>query len=244
MSTFDRSELLDLATQHFRENDYRTAEVLLQQVLLSNKRNPEVFQMLATIYYDQGKFNKAIKTFQKALDIDPTYTDASVGLSIILNDLGRYEEGKQVFDEAQTLLDKKANEIDPYTEEKIAIKHEELGQMYFQCKRYKEALEQYLKASQLSTRTVEITMKVVECFEALNSPRKAIKQLKFLIREYPQYTPARIKLGKIFYNSGKVVEAVEQWEGILLRDPENKEALKHIRMAQETGVTSHFSLGL
>ena len=75
MSTLDRSELLDLARERFIENDYRTAEVLLQQAMLSLKRNPEIFHMLGTIYYDQGKFNKAIKTFKKALEIDPTFTD-------------------------------------------------------------------------------------------------------------------------------------------------------------------------
>ena len=237
MSLNDRSELLDLATERFQENDYKTAEVLLQQLLLTSKRNPQIFHMLGTIYYDQGKFNKAIKTFKRALEIDPTFTDASVGLSIILNDLGRYEEGKEVFEEAQKALDTRSRETDPYTEEKLAIKHEELGQMYFQCKRYKEALEQYLKASQLSTRTVEITMKIVSCFEALGSYRKAIKQLKYLVREFPQFIPARIKLGKLFYNSGKMIEAIEQWEGVLLRDPTHRDARQFIKMAHEAGVT-------
>lgn len=238
MSTLDRSELLSIAREKFQENDYKTAEVLLQQILLSNKRNAEVFQMLGTIYYDQGKFNKAVKTFKRALEIDPMYTDASIGLSIILNDLGRYEEGQSIFEEAQRLLEKKTQNTDPYIEEKLAIKHEELGQLYFQCKRYKEALDQYLKAAQLSTRIVEITMKCVDCHEALGDFNQAIKNLKFLANEYPQFTQARIKLGKILYNSGQVVEASTQWESVLLRDPENPEALQNLRIAQETGITS------
>ena len=237
MSSEEKSELLEIARERFRQNDYRTAEVLLQQVILLQKSNPEVFHMLGTIYYDQGKFNKAIKSFERALEIDPTFTDASVGLSIILNDLGRYQEGQKVFEDAQKLLDQRVSASDPYTSEKLAIKHEELGQMYFQCKRYKEALEQYLKALQLSTRTVEITMKVVECFEALEAPRKAVKQLRFLIRDYPHYVQAGIKLGKIYYNMGKVVEALESWENVLLRDPANHECLRYIKVAHETGIT-------
>jgi tetratricopeptide (TPR) repeat protein len=82
------------------------------------QKNPEVFQMLGTIYYDQGKFNKAIKTFQRALEIDPSYTDASVGLSIILNDIGRYDEGKKVFQDAKKLIDLRSGRADPYIDEK------------------------------------------------------------------------------------------------------------------------------
>lgn len=234
----DRSELMELARERFIQSDYRTTEVLLQQVMLSHKSNPEVFHMLGTIYYDQGKFNKAIKSFERALEIDPTFTDASVGLSIILNDLGRYDQGAEVFEEAQKYLDQKnASTDDPYISEKIAIKHEELGQLYFQHKKYKEALEQYLKASQLSTRTVEITMRIAECMELSGHARKAIKQLKNLIREYPQYVQARIKLGKIYYNAGKVVDALEAWESVLLRDPNNTECLRYIKMANETGAS-------
>ena len=234
MPSPEHSELFELAEERFIQNDYKTTEVLLQQLILSKDSNPEVFHMLGTIYYDQGKFNKAIKSFERALEIDPHFTDASVGLSIILNDLGRYEQGQEVFEKAQRLLDEKNSSVDdPYISEKIAIKHEELGQLYFQYKRYKEALEQYLKASQLSTRTVEITMKMVDCFEALGAHRKAIKSLKSLVHEYPQYIPSRVRLGKIYYNSGKIVDALEAWEAVLLRDPSNKECLQYIQMAQK-----------
>jgi tetratricopeptide (TPR) repeat protein len=120
------------AKSSFIEGNYKIAEPILQQMILRGTRNPEVFQMLATIQYDRGQFNKAIKTFKRALEIDPTYTDASVGLSIILNDLGRYDEGQKVFEEAKGILDRKKVTSDPYIEEKIAGKHEELADLYFQ----------------------------------------------------------------------------------------------------------------
>lgn len=233
----DIKELLDTAREHFREGNYRIAESLLQQLLLADGRNPEVFHMMATIYYDQGKFNKAVKTFRRALEIDPTYTDASVGLSIILNDLGKYEEGKKVFQDAQEALAKKSTETDPYIQEKLASKHDELGELYFQYKRYDEALEQYFKALSLSTRKADLKMKVVECFLKKDDDTRALKELKLLVQEYPQFIPARLKLGLLFYNAKKIVEAVEQWETVLLRDPEHPVAIKYLQMAQETGST-------
>ena len=45
--------------------------------------------------------------FKKALEIDPHFTNASIGLSVILNDLGRYEEGREIFEKAYTLMKQK-----------------------------------------------------------------------------------------------------------------------------------------
>src|SRR5262245_41020727 len=146
MAFIDYKEMLTEARDLFTKGHLKQAEVILQEIILINNKTPEVFQMLATIYYDQGQFKKAIRFFRRALEIDPTYTDASVGLSIILNDLGRYDEGKKVFEEAQTALDeRKKRQNDPFMEEKIAIKHAELGEIYFQYKRFNEAIEQFFK---------------------------------------------------------------------------------------------------
>jgi tetratricopeptide (TPR) repeat protein len=230
-------ELLETAREHFRDGNYRIAESLLQQLLLADGKNPEVFHMMATIYYDQGKFNKAIKTFRRALEIDPTYTDASVGLSIILNDLGRYDEGKKVFMDAQDALNERSTDADPYIQEKLSTKHDELGELYFQYKRYDEALEQYFRALSLSTRKAELKMKIIECFIKKSDDIRATKELKLLVQEFPQFVPARLKLGLLYFQARKVIEAVEQWEAVLVRDPEHPIAVKYLQMAQESGNT-------
>lgn len=231
-------DMLSEAREYFIDGNYKMAEPILSQMLLQNTRNPEVYQMLATIYYDKGQFSKAIKTFKRALEIDPTYTDASVGLSIILNDLGKYDEGKQVFVEAQAQLEKKTGKNDPFIDEKLSSKHEELADLYFQYKRFNEALEQLLKAQKLSTRKSEITMRIAEIYVQLGQTERAVKDLRALIREYPHFIPARLKLGVIYYNSNNIAEATEQWENILMRDPQHPEALRYLKMAQAAGITS------
>jgi len=231
-------DMLSEAREYFIDGNYKMVEPILQQMLLQSTRNPEVYQMLATIYYDKGQFSKAIKTFKRALEIDPTYTDASVGLSIILNDLGKYDEGKQVFVDAQNLLDKRSGKNDPFVDEKLASKHEELADLYFQYKRYNEALEQLLKAQKLSSRKAEITMRIAEVHVQLGMNDRAVKDLRSLIREYPHFIPARLKLGVIYYNSNNIAEATEQWENILMRDPQHPEALRYLKMAQAAGITS------
>jgi tetratricopeptide (TPR) repeat protein len=233
-----QEDMISEARGYFINGNYKMAEPILNQMLLQSTRNPEVYQMLATIFYDKGQFSKAIKTFKRALEIDPTYTDASVGLSIILNDLGKYDEGKQIFLEAQVQLEKKSGKQDPFIDEKLASKHEELADLYYQYKRYNEALDQLLKALKLSSRKAEVTLRIAEVHVQLGQADRAVKDLKALIREYPQQIQARLKLGAIYYNSNNIAEATEQWETILIRDPNHPEALRYLKMAQAAGITA------
>lgn len=237
MANIDHREILEIARQQFNDGNYKNAEVLLGQVVLADNKQADAYYMLGTISYDNGKFQKAIDLYKRALEIDPHFTDASIGLSILLNDLGRYDEGRDVFVAAQNALDEKNKDSDPYINERLAKKHEELGQLYSTYSRYKESLDQYLKALALSSRKAEITLKTIECHVALGYMRRAIRDLRHLIREQPQFTPARLYLGKLFYNSNRIAEAVDQWENILLRDPNNVEANQFLRIAQQASLT-------
>lgn len=237
MAQFDRKELLNEAREYFIAGNYKMAEPLLNQAILQNNRNPEIYHMLATMYYDRGQFNKAIQTFKKALEVDPTYTDSSVGLSIVLNDLGRYDESKDIFISAEVVLAKTKSGADPFVEEKIMKKHIELGDLYFQYQKHEEALEQYFKAKKWASDKSDITLKIADCFLKSQRVQKAIQELSLFLREYPLAHPARLKLGYIYYQMNRSYEAVEEWEKVLLRDPNNYEAKKYIHLAKEAGIT-------
>ena len=225
---FNLEELLEEAREHFKVGELKKAEPIINQLILGGYKSAEVFHMLGTLLYDQGKFSKAIRSFRRALEMDPAYTDASIGLSIILNDLGRYEEGRKVFEEAQIMLaHKKAND-DPYMDEKLAMKHDELGELYSQFKRIPEAITQYQAALELSSRKPELTMKIVDCHLRIDDSDTAIDLLKDLIIEYPDFLGARNKLGKSYYELRRIPEAIEAWEEVLRRDEQNADAKRHL----------------
>ena len=238
MKHIDVADMLSMAREYFINGKYNRSEQILNQLLLIDNKNPEIFQMLATIYYDRGRFKKAIATFKRALSIDPGYTDASVGLSIILNDLGKYEEGKKIFLDAQKILNRKKSKSDPFLEEVLYKKHMELGDLYFQNKMYTEALDQYFKTIKLTRDPTKVKMKIVESFIGDGNLEKAKKELFALKKERPDYLPARIKLGLILYHSGLIVDAVEEWENVLARDPNNQDVRNYMQVAQEAKVTN------
>jgi len=232
-------ELFNQAEESFKANRYTEAEPLLNQLVLKSSRRPEVFHMLGTIYYDQGHFNKAIRSFKRSLEIEPGFTDASIGLSIILNDLGRYEEGQKVFEEARSMLTLRNTAADTSLNEKLSTKHDELGDLYYRHQRFVEALEQFQKAHALtSLRRPELAVSIANSHIQLNQMPLALHELHQAVRDYPHYVPARLKLGKSYYDSHQIPEALEQWEAVLKYEPKNKVALDYLRLAQTVHVTN------
>ena len=223
-------ETLSEARQYFIEGQYKLAEPLLEQLLLQNLKNPEIYQMLATLYYDRGQFNKAIKTFRRALEIDPHYTDASVGLSIILNDLGRYDEGQKVFQEARKILDQQKKPNLSFLDETISKKHEEIADLYSQSRSWSEALDNLQKALQLTPqRRVNLGVKMAEAYIRLGESLKAIRELREVLFIDSECVPARIKLAELYSRTNRVAEARDQWESILVTDPQNQEAREQLK---------------
>jgi tetratricopeptide (TPR) repeat protein len=223
-------ETLSEARQFFIEGQYKLAEPLLEQLLLQNLRNPEIYQMLATIYYDRGQFNKAIKTFKRALEIDPQYTDASVGLSIILNDLGRYDEGRKIFQEARQILDNQKKPNLSFLDETISKKHEEIADLYSQSRAWSEALENLQKALKLTPqRRVQLGLKLAEAHSRLGESQKAIRELREVLFIDSECVSARLKLAELYQRTNRLVEARDQWESVLVTDPRNSEARENLQ---------------
>jgi tetratricopeptide (TPR) repeat protein len=84
-----------------------------------------------------NKPEKALKDFNRAIDIDPTRADAYVGRANTLSTLGRYAEALPDYN--------RALEIDP----KLANAYANRGSAHSQTGQYKKAIADYEKALEL-----------------------------------------------------------------------------------------------
>ncbi|MBF0206323.1 MAG: tetratricopeptide repeat protein [Oligoflexia bacterium] len=120
---------------------------------------------------------------------------------------------------------------DPYINKKFAFKHYELGDLYFTYDRYDEALFEYSKASRLDPTNLEARIQIAKVYSKKGYVAKATEELKKIRNEYPNFTPARIALGILYYGGGQVVEAQSEWQRVLSKDPQNKEALMYLQLS-------------
>jgi tetratricopeptide (TPR) repeat protein len=236
------SDLLKKAKEAFQKNDLKTASLFLNEIIEQNPNATEAFFYLANVFHLRGELGKAIKAFQRVLELDPHHTDAAISLSVIYNDIGKYEEAKIIFEKANNQVKTTQNQgiSDPHLNKKFSLKHYEIAEMYLSYGRADEALFEYNKASTLDPDNLEIRIKVAKTYAKKGFTSKAFEELKRLKNEHPAYMPARIALGLLYYGNGNIIEAQAEWQNVLSRDPNHPDAVMYLqlsRSATETTVT-------
>ena len=242
MENIKMSDLMKKAKEAFQKNDLKTASLLLNEVIEQNPQSTEAFFYLANVFHLRGELGKAVKGFQRVLELDSHHTDAAISLSVIYNDIGKYEEAKAIFEKANNQVKNTQGQglSDPHLNRKFSLKHYEIGEMYASYSRYEEALFEYNKAVNLDPDNLELRIKIAKTYTKKGFTSKAFEELKRLKNEQPGYMPARIALGLLYYGNGNIIEAQAEWQNALSRDPDHAEAQMYLslsRGATETNLT-------
>jgi tetratricopeptide (TPR) repeat protein len=228
------SDLMKKAKESFQKNDLKTASLLLNEVIEQNPQSTEAFFYLANVFHLRGELGKAVKGFQRVLELDPHHTDAAISLSVIYNDIGKYEEAKAIFEKANNQVKNNQGQglSDPHLNRKFSLKHYEIGEMYASYSRYEEALFEYNKAVNLDPDNLELRIKIAKTYTKKGFTSKAFEELKRLKNEHPGYMPARIALGLLYYGNGNIIEAQAEWQNALSRDPDHAEAQMYLNLSR------------
>ena len=195
-------------------------------------------QKIGTQFYQEGKISKAIDVFKKVLEIDPNNTDSAICLSVLYNDIGKYDDAKKIYQIANHSLQNKKNGIDLNLDIKFALKHIEIGDLYFKYHRYEEALEEYSKAALLDTTLLDVRTKLAKVYVKKGFTTRAIQELQQLCKDNPQYISARIQLGLIYFSQGNVIDAQLEFEKAKEIDPLHPEVLEYLEAIANTKETS------
>ena len=240
MENMKQSDLLKKAKDAYQKNDLKTSGLFLNEIIEQNPNATEAFFYLANIFHLKGELGKAIKAFQRVLELDPHHTDAAISLSVIFNDIGKYEEAKTIFEKAnnQVKNNQQQGVSDPHLNKKFSLKHYELAEMYSSYGRADEALFEYNKAATLDPDNLEIRIKVAKTYTKKGFTSKAFEELKRLKNEHPGYMPARIAMGLLFYGNGNIIEAQAEWQNVLSREPNHPEATMYIQLSRTASETN------
>lgn len=240
MENVKLNDLLKKAKDAFQKNDLKTASLFLNEIIDQNPNATEAYFYLANVFHVRGELGKAIKGFQRVLELDPNHTDAAISLSVIYNDIGKYEEAKAIFEKAnnQVKNTQSAGVADPHLNKKFSLKHYELAEMYVSYGRCDEALFEYNKAIALDSDNLEIRIKVAKAYTKKGFTSKAFDELRRLKNENPGYMPARIALGLLYYGNGNIIEATAEWQNVLSREPNHPEAMMYVNLSRSATETS------
>lgn len=238
MANLNPREILISAKFCYEKADYKKALSLLNDLIEIDSKMTEAYYILGNIFHINGEVGKAIKAFTQVLDLDPNYTDASIALSVLFNDIGKYEDAKRIFDKANHHV-KNSNHliVDPHINRKFSFKHYELAEQYFTFNRFEDAIVEYNKACILDPENLEIRIKIAKTYAKKGFNSKAFDELKKIKNEYPGYLPARVALGILYFSNGNVIEAQTEWQSVLAKDPNNEEALMYLNLSNSASET-------
>jgi len=212
--------------------DYASAESLIQQKLRTEPASADAYYFAGIAHYFQGRLGPTVENLKKCLTIEPHHTDAAICLSVLLNDIGKYDEAKNIFEQAnQSVVHKRTGE-DAGIDRKFAVKHLEIADLYFRYRRYTEAIEEYSKAVLLDPTSLEIRIRRAKAYAKKGYLTRAMQELQQLKVEFPRFIPARIQLGLLHYSQGNALDAELEWESILEISPEHREAKAYLEMAR------------
>jgi len=230
--TFDR-RIQDLLNR----KDYGRAESLIREKLGKEPNSPDAHYLMGVLNYFRGSVGPTIASLKRALELDPRHTDAAICLSVLLNDLGKYDDAKKVFDQANQSVVHRREGVVSGVDQKFAVKHLELGDLYFRYRRYDESIEEYSKAALLNPTHFETRIRRAKAYARKGFVSRALQDLQALKHDHPDYLPSRIHLGLLHYSQGNLIDAELEWEDVLRRQPDHPEAVAYlamIRRARET----------
>ncbi len=220
-------ELYKQGIDAFDKGDYTAAERFFYDILRQNSRFADIQNKIGIIYNQTNRLGLATEAFEKALVINPGYTEASLNLAITYSDLGKYEKAREVFERAAHFIEKagasvtSTSGIDPFIKGKLADEHLRLGNMYYQIPLLDEAIEEYQKALRLSPNFADIITHLGIAYRDKGMYDEAIAEFNHAKECNLRYSPARLHLGITYYSQGFYGLAEEEWREALVFDPDN-----------------------
>lgn len=170
----------------------------------------------------------ALDQFDLALEENRAYAEAHFNRSLVLNDLGRFDEAEAAFEEA-TLIDTEQSLV--YPSElgiRLAISHARTGDLYFEAAQFQKAAQEYEAGLAVRPRFSDIRTKLAEAYVQLGRLEEAKAELDSILETQPGFTSARMRLGVVLHRLGNDEGARTAWERCSQENPEDSRSQAYL----------------
>ncbi|MFW7378170.1 MAG: tetratricopeptide repeat protein [Oligoflexus sp.] len=219
-------EKLDL---YLSVNRFQAAEKLLKESLAELGELANLHNLLAVTYHRQSKFQEAIESFEKAIELNPRYIEAALNLAVTYCDLGLYEEGERVYRTAQEQVQVGKSQVSSLITGRLANLHNQTALAYEHAGLFQEALKEYEKAIQLYPHMPDILIKIARLEYQQGRPDRAKTYLLEYERRFSPEPAVYNLLGLIALSEGDIVAAKNRWLKSQDLNPEDRLSRSYLR---------------
>lgn len=227
-------ELIDEGQQAYERGDYPEAERLLGRAVQDGaERYADIQHALGVIYHGTGRFAEARRAFERALEINPDYTEAALNLAITCNDLGHYAAAREIMAGLEPEPGPVGpRTLDPFTRGKIANLHAHVADAYRSAGALDDACREYARALELGPDFVDIRMRLAQCLAERGATGQAVSQLETMLETKPGFTNGWVQLGLLLIRLDDRDGARAALNRALQQDPAHPRALAYLRMLE------------
>jgi Tfp pilus assembly protein PilF len=223
-------QLLLLGREHYAKRELDKAEQVLREVLEHDDRFADVHDMLGVIAHSRGNFIAAERHFERALALNPQYTEAALNLAVTYNDRGKYEAAREVYARIKGRPSGALATLDPFARGKLANMHADLAQAYVDSGLPREAIAELEKAVALCPQFADLRTRLGTLLRETGDLPRARAEYEAAVAARPSYVIAHIQLGVTLLAVGEPDAAEASWKRALEIDGENPHAKMYLRM--------------
>jgi tetratricopeptide (TPR) repeat protein len=208
---------------------------------------------LGSTYVRQGRLKAALKHFQAAIDINPTFADARFNRAVTLTEMGRPDQAVAAYRSVLKIdplhagalnnlggmliaagdfnggitYCRRALQADPG----LADAHNNLGVAFYRQGRYPQAAAQFRKALSLTPRDSEARVTLAEVLDRMGDPAAAAAQYELAVETSPQNTIVLARAGAFFLRNKHFQKASAAWADRILYGGDNADAYDRLGSA-------------
>ena len=214
-----------LLDEYKKQKKWEKAASLLEK-MKGKKEDPNALKELLDIYGKTDHKEKTIQVLKDLLRIAPENVEARFRLAAAFEEKGSLD---QAIREYETLVTK-ANEQD-----RLLI-YKNLGYLYTETEKWKEAINCYQKAAELDQKDANIYYNLSFLYEKINNQEKSDFYLENAITIKSDDLAGTLKLARNLFERGEDEKAGVYVSQVLKKDADNLEALALMaRLLEKTG---------
>lgn len=208
----DIPTLLKQARLHLIIQDYNASLAVIDRILEHDRENSQAYYLAGHVFYEQGDTGRAVKSYQKAVDINPEFTEAWNQLGDIMSQLNNPLAIK-FYDNAlrgdslniETLHNRafalqkegrikeaiEAYQVNIVKRPDFELSYYNLGILLFESKQFEKALENINQAILLNSKEPSSYYYRAKIWIEEGNKDLAKKDLQTAITLYPDYEKAK-----------------------------------------------------
>ena len=214
------SELIQLIIDNFSNGKKKEAIIEIEALTKNYPLAPLLFNISGSFYQSTGQLDFAVKKFEQALALKPSYAEAHYNLGVTLRGLGQIEEAIKSYKNA--LTNKKV----------FPNAHYNLGNAYSSLKQFDTAIKHFESAIIFNPKHAQAYNNLGLANKQLGKDFEAGKNFDNALIINPNYADAANHRGSIFQNGGDLKNAIKYYQRSLAIDPNLADAYNNIGLCE------------